>query len=313
MKKAIKINAKRVKALRMKWGLSQKQLAAKVKVFHTTVSRWERGEIVRLRPDDFGKLSAVLGATEADLSGEGPLPENSTANQQLQTGDSIACKNALRLVALRYGVTRQQIMAAAPLLFFIAAEQSLQERKERLSTLRDEADAELSTAIKDRLGLSIGTGQSREERLCTLIDAAESIFAHAHGDEIALGSEEFSIENRDLFGEITADGPATWWYEKEGSPFAGDLGLALARVCADAGPVEWRPGSAPSYRICAEQAAALVGDDEEAVNAILCGAAALHEMPPHIRKSSPSERAQWARSELQRKRDARPTILDIHL
>jgi transcriptional regulator with XRE-family HTH domain len=312
MKKAIKINAKRVKALRMKSGLSQKQLAAKVEVFHTTVSRWERGEIVRLRPDDFGKLSAVLGATEADLSGEGPLPENSTANQELQTGDSIACKNALRLVAARYGVTRQQIMAAAPLLF-IAAEQSLQERKERLSALRDEADAELSRAIKNRLGLSIGTGQSREERLCILSDAAESILAHALGDEKTLGSEESSIENRDLFGKISADGPATWWYEKEGSPFAGDLGLALARVCADAGPVEWKPGSTPSYRICGEQAAALVGDDEEAVNAILCGAAALHEMPPHIRKSSPSERAQWARSELRRQRDARPTVLDIDL
>jgi hypothetical protein len=38
-----------------------------------------------------------------------------------------ACRNALNLVAHRYQVTRQQIVEAAPLLFFIIAEQCLKE------------------------------------------------------------------------------------------------------------------------------------------------------------------------------------------
>ena len=61
--------------------------------------------------------------------------------------------------------------------------------------------------------------------------------------------------------------------------------------------VQWPHGLWPSYEICAEQATALVGDDDKAVQAILCGAAPLRDMP----KGGQSEKAAWARAEFDRK------------
>src|ERR1700722_13427626 len=122
MKNTIKVNAERISTLRTKRALSQKVLAGKVGVDPGTVSRWEGGEIDRIRQDIFGKLRSVLAATEDDICGEGPFPESRAAQQdppkgQMNLNVDSACRNALALVAYRYGVTRQQIVEAAPLLF----------------------------------------------------------------------------------------------------------------------------------------------------------------------------------------------------
>ena len=181
MTKTAKVNGERIRALRSKRGLSQKELAGKVKVDPGTVSRWERGEIDRVRHDVFGRLRAVLSASEADICGEGPLPENSTTHEasapkgQMNLSVDTACRNALNLVALRYGVTRQQIVEAAPLLFYIVAEQSLKQRRECLRRLEDAAD--------------------------TLVALRPAhLLPHWPLNEEVLGSEEDSIEHRDLFG-----------------------------------------------------------------------------------------------------------------
>jgi transcriptional regulator with XRE-family HTH domain len=147
--KTIKINGECVKALRTKRGLSQKELAGKVKVDVGTVSRWERGEIDHLRRDIFGKLCIVLNATEAEICGDEPLPESSAslhaaARGQMNLSINTACRNALSLVAMRYGVSRQQIVEAAPLLFVVAAESSLRERRELLAAVRDKVEEALA-------------------------------------------------------------------------------------------------------------------------------------------------------------------------
>jgi transcriptional regulator with XRE-family HTH domain len=298
-KTTIKISAERVKALRCKRGLSQKEFATKVKVTPGTVSRWERGEIDRIKPEIAGRICSALGAIETDICGEGPL---APAQQTPPRGQMhAACTNALSLVALRYGVTRQQILEAAPLLFFIAAEQSLREREKRLRDLRDEADAELEEAITQKLASS--AGQNRDARLGALREAVEATLDDAGVCEVWLGYEETSIENRDLFGSVAED----MWMENphpslqyaEGTAIAASLSDALAGVSATAEPVQWEPRAAPNYRVCDDEAKAIVGDDGEATDAILSGAVALHDMPPEIRKSSPAERAQWARSGLQ--------------
>src|ERR1700686_5626700 len=122
MTKTAKVNGERIRALRSKRGLSQKELAGKVKVDPGTVSRWERGDIDRVRHDVLGRMRSALGATEADICAEGPLPESGAAQEaplpkgQMNLSVDTACRNALSLVARRYGVTRQQIVEAAPLL-----------------------------------------------------------------------------------------------------------------------------------------------------------------------------------------------------
>jgi hypothetical protein len=61
--------------------------------------------------------------------------------------------------------------------------------------------------------------------------------------------------------------------------------------------LRWPPGLWPSYDICTEEAAKIVANDAKAARAIVCGAAALHEMP----KGSPQQKADWARAEYDRK------------
>jgi hypothetical protein len=122
-------------------------------------------------------------------------------------------------------------------------------------------------------------------------------------DSSAVESAEQSIEARDLFGQkIIEDGFVDGFtpdYEGKHNPFVTFLRDSLARVSSSpeaAKSVRWTPGLWPSYEICTEEAGSIVGGDARAARAIVCGAAALHDMP----KGSPEQRAEWARAELDR-------------
>jgi transcriptional regulator with XRE-family HTH domain len=305
MSNTIKINPQRVKALRTKRGLSQKQLAAKVGLRDPgTVSRWERGEIDRVRSDVFGRLCSAFDATETEICGEGPFPESGTAQQpaakgQMNLSIDTACRNTLTLVADRYGVTRQQIVEIAPLVFFVAAEENLQARRERLDELRGEADT-----VRDAL-ITEATSRFRAGKFDALRDEIVAILGEAEVAETWLDEEKTSIEQRDLFGSVYDRGYPPEGYEflscLENNHFADALTNALKAVLPESKQVEWEPRDwgygRPNYRICAEEAGALVGGDQEAVERILSGAVALYEMPSEIRKASPAERAKWVLSE----------------
>jgi len=277
MKKTIEINAERISALRTKCGLSQKELAGKLKVDPGTISRWERGEIDRVRQDIFGKLCSALDATQDDICGDGPLPESRTEQREPQKGQmnlsvDMACRNALNLVALRYRITRQQVVEAAPLLFFIVAEKSLQERGKRLDALRASADA-----VYDAYPWHLPKAASVDEEI--------------------LDNECRSIEARDLFGSIVTDNVgehyAKDWDEGERNPFAVFLKAALRDVSDTATFERWEHRWSPEYAVCVEEAETIVGSDKDAADAILCGRVALHDMPKGVRKSLPAERAKW--------------------
>ena len=282
MKRTYRINAKRVTELRTRAGLSQKVLASKVIVHPATISRWERGEIDKVRHDTFGRLQKALSATELDLCGQGPLSERGQAPREPEKGQmnltiDDACRNALTLVAQRYGVTRQTIVETAPLLFFLAAEQCLKERQARLEQLRKTFDVLFETRIRHL-----------------------PVFWPV--DPEALTSEQLSIDAQDLNGRMVAkpiEDPD--WNEWEGNPFAEFLSKALTQASGSDQRVLWSADGSPYYFICRDEAAAIVGGDVKATEAILHGRAALHEMPPEVRKSSPADRAEWARREVSSK------------
>jgi len=243
-----------------------------------------------VREQTLTKICSVLRVTEREISDEGPVVKREIAQQeeekhQMNLSVAEACRNALHLVALRYKVTRRQIVELAPLLFFIAAEQSFQTRQKRLDAARDAASAMLNAA-PPHLPL-----------YCCAID-----------DKRALEIEERSIKERDLFGTMVfekvekPDDP-NW---EEGDPFESFLSDALRSVCEPAKSV--RAWGQVSYEICEDQAALLVGDNADAVRAILQGKAALQNMP-EIGKSSTAERAKWACAELERsEREARAEL-----
>jgi len=129
---AKELNPDRLRDIRVKRGMSQSQLAERLGVDGGTVSRWERG-VARIRPSALRRLCEVLDVSESDLCGNGPIPDHliprpSEEKDQMNLMVDPACRNALALVAMRYGITRQDIVEIAPLLFFIAAEMSLQRR-----------------------------------------------------------------------------------------------------------------------------------------------------------------------------------------
>jgi hypothetical protein len=117
--------------------------------------------------------------------------------------------------------------------------------------------------------------------------------------EERIEAEYGSIEQRDLFGSYTQERkPFQEWYfsfdwETE-NPFA----LFLRNLAASFGNVatfkEWDGSWTPQYRVCPDEAAALVGGDHDRAEEILDGHVALSEMPKEIRKPAMTkERAEW--------------------
>lgn len=274
------INPQRLVALRSRRGLSQKQLAGQIKVDKGTISRWERGEVTRLRAEKLGLLCKTLHTSEAELCADGPLPERVAERAAAPRGQvnlmmDTACRNALGLIALRYGVTRQQIVEAAPLLFFILAEECLSFRRQALQRLRNEMDNAVSASaahIKHRIrGIQ-----------------------NAHDEEL-LDEEEASIMTRDLFATKVGG-----WFDSRAvdNPFAKFLTNRLAETNATPRPaVRWEDGEAPAYAIGFEEVGKLLGGDREACTTVLTGKVALAEMPADVRRGTAETRARWVRDQ----------------
>jgi transcriptional regulator with XRE-family HTH domain len=269
------ISSEHLKSLRSRNRLSQKQLAGKVGVDVGTVSRWERGAVATLRQGILGKLVEALKTTPEVLCGNSPLPDEQPeplrgSAEKMNLAMDLQCRNALTLVARRYGVTRQEVVEVAPLLFYIAAEKSLEMRRTRLQAYVDSAEAAMA-AVPTHLAPK-----------------------WAYNEE-AVEQEEQSIAARDLFAEKVHE-VASRWDEFKDNPLAEFLNKSLREVLPDAGPVNYASRSTPYYEICQDEAGKLVGGDPDAIAAILTGRVGLHELSRELPKASPEERAAWIRT-----------------
>ena len=197
------------------------------KVDVSTISRIERGKPTRVRANTLRALAKALEVRPDNL-----CPAAEAERDVMKIRMETAARNALTLVAHRYRISRENIIEVAPLLFFIAAEQSLKERQRRVTDVRAAAD--------------------------TLFDVQRGIPhlpPHWPVDESAVSSEEQSIKARDLFGrkvledrqqfmsELDAD-----FDEAEQNPFVAFLRDSLSNVSGSnelAGSVWWSPGLWP--------------------------------------------------------------------
>ena len=275
------LDGKALTQARRKKGWTQVELSevTKPKVEVSTISRIERGKPTRVRANTLRVLAKAL-----DVQPESLCPAAEAERDVMKIRMETAARNALTLVAHRYRISRESIIEAAPLLFFIAAEQSLKERQRRITDVRAAAD-----------------------ELFLLQRTVRHLPQHWPVDESAVSSEEQSIKARDLFGEKVLDDAQQFmseldadFDEAEQNPFVAFLRDSLSKVSDSneaVASVRWSPGLWPSYDICAEEAGTTVGNDAKAAHAILCGAAALHEMP----KGAPQQRAEWAQAEFDRK------------
>lgn len=276
------VNAKALRDARERKGWTQLELseATKPQINVSTISRLERGKSPRIRESTLRELGRALGVAPTTLCSTVKEPDRDVVKLSLDA----AARNALALVALRYGIHRERIIEVAPLLFFIAAEQCLRDRQKRVEELHEAADAMAN--LKSRI---------------------QHLPGHWLLDDEAVSSEERSIKKRDLFATSVFDDADRFRGEFDDNfdeaihnPFVVYLRNALKSIGASEDEVDalqWRPSHWPQYEICADQAKEIVGNDVQAVEAILSGTAALHEMP----KASAKERAAWARAERERK------------
>ncbi len=146
------INPHALKYFRLKRKLSQADLAQALRCTTMQVSRWETGKTRRLRRHLRERLTEVLKVAWEDLvrppeaeSNEAPELEAILPKVPISARIGADAANALKLASLRYGVDQREIVELAPLLFTIAAERSLLQRKERLKRVR----SRLAEAVKE--------------------------------------------------------------------------------------------------------------------------------------------------------------------
>jgi transcriptional regulator with XRE-family HTH domain len=131
----ITIRSDILKKLREDLNLSQAKLAEKAHLSQKTISNLERGYENRVEHSannhTTSQLEKILRTEKSILSGEQPIPEKP---KNKETSISLSPKVQLNydLVSKYYGITEQDILDVAPLLFFIAAERSLDKQLEDL-------------------------------------------------------------------------------------------------------------------------------------------------------------------------------------
>jgi transcriptional regulator with XRE-family HTH domain len=287
-----KINPSILQRLRKSKGWSQEELSEKTKsggqpkIDKQTISRLERGERPKTRSRTIKQLAHALGVDPAVLTGDGPTPDFSPESSALDSRSQLNVRignrprNALNLVRRRYRVEPSQIVELAPFLFVWAAEESLRRRQERLSAL-------------DR---ALGETKALSHQFHHL---SPEIINFWHVDD-AIAAEQSSIEKRDLFGssiDLDLKEVDPNFDADAENPFAMFLRELVSSFGKVATFVEWSGWLSPSYRVCFDEAAELVGGDSERADEILNGFVALNEMPKEIRgRGMEKERADWVRA-----------------
>ena len=270
-----KMNLTRLNELLDRYPRSQKQLASEICVDEVTLSRWKSGK-TSPQTNHLANLCKALGTTPTYLCSDGPPIESKESGGTKNRGQvnmtlDTACRNALSLIARRYGVTRQQIVEVSPLLFFIMAEQSLRKRREQLEALK-RSFGEVENSAAPHLSKWLRAPFNLE-------------------DQELLEAEEHSIKERDLFAKRVRH-----WDEdhSKDNPLARYLHDQLVEIQVRHGQaVSWDERESPRYMIGSDELVELLGANERAWKLIHEGKVALAEMPGDIRKADPEQRASW--------------------
>lgn len=289
------IDCKRVKDLRERRNLSQKELAERAKISKDSLSRIERGRQTGKARNTVKGLAEALEVSVAVLTGDAPMPaatkpEEDGERFQINVRVSGAMRNAFSLAALRYRIPMKQIVELAPFLFVVAAEQSLRRRSARL--------ADLESALNKVTDL----GKASQSFLLRTLAIEAGYPPH-------LDAERESIESRDILSArldklieerliTTYDAVNESYDDASDNPFVQSLresaaGLGVAEI------EEFWPGKT-EYRVCQDDAVIFAGGDEEAAQMLVDGRVLVHEIPAELRRPDALERRKaWLRQKVE--------------
>jgi len=276
-----KINGSVLRELREGQNLTLEALSEKSGVDESTIHRLETGARKgdRCRRHTVDGICRALNVTPEILAGTVARTvgrtEPESATDQLNVRIDNGARNALNLVSIRYGIPSARIVELAPLLFYMAAEKSLAERRLRVE--------------------EVWAVESHWEELRNSIP---QLPGKAMPEDDALHVEWNSIEKRDVLGRHVRDAPIHYRddHEDELNPLGQSLKASLEGIPGNPSFESWYWEDAPNYRICRDEALDLVDGDAEAADAILSGIAPLHELKKELRQKSASgsQRAEWA-------------------
>lgn len=283
------VDPKRLKHLRhMRGDLSQAALAKKAGVNKQTVYRLEKER----RPINQKTLVRLSSALEVDpdvLTGVKSLPTTDQplgepaddSTYQLKAPLDASKRNAFSLAALRYKVSVSRIVELAPFLFVLAAEGSLNQRREKVGELENALD-------------SIADLKSKFPHLPAHI-------TYARGDaEEAIQAEKTSIAACDIYAEAIPNN--IYWDDEnfdseQDNPFARYLKELSASTEGAANLDGLNSRSFTSYEVCRDQAITLAGGDESLADEIVNGFVVIHKIPRELLKEdATAARVEWIRS-----------------
>lgn len=276
-----------LRELRRRQGLRLHTLAERAGISKDSVWRIENGMQPGNREETQRRLARALGVDPGVLTGERPLPEVVEAPRGRWTVElSQAARNAAVLAARRYRVPEALIVELAPLLFVLAAEESLGRRRAVLADL-ETALAKAAEAGEDMPHLA-GIGE-----------AAEPVRA-------AVAAEERSVSERDLFAQDVDADTLTALGDGGGDPGV-DNPLAIflaerARRASIGAPhlasVTRVTPSGATVALCGSEALEAAMGDTALAEAILDGRIPLADMPRASWQDG-AARLEWLRAQLE--------------
>jgi transcriptional regulator with XRE-family HTH domain len=289
--------------------MSMDELSRRSGVDKSSIFSTEKGKRKRNNLATIEALAKALKVEPEALTAtefEPAKPENAFfAKTKLTMQISAESRNALLLVAMRYNVTPTDIVEFAPLLFHLAACESLNQRDERLAELRAARDAvgDLSAHFRfidarltsdpsaEHLELLEEKSIRKRDLRSKKFDEDASLMETRPYDYDDDEDNPFITHLRDRLASIVGDGSAEWSAE----------GSTESPANAPAESVEaWSEYFGPRYAICIDEARAYLGGDEEAADDFIHGRFSVSDIPKEMRSLDKArERLAWANAQRQ--------------
>ncbi len=292
-----------LRTLRKGRKLSREKLASQSGISARHIARIEgQEEPYNLHPQTLARLARALAVKTAALTGEEPPPPSpqpsGSVRRSIQTGP--ATRLDYDLVNRRYGVTAQQIIDLAPLLFTMLAEGSLAWRREKLE--------QMDQALSDLRKLADEHSQLYFTRLQVDIDTGAGI-------------EERSIAQADILGDLARgeDNEYNWLDAVlDVNPFA-DYMCKLANDIDQPDIIRFKESEAPEdpedflpplvfrheiygvkpFRLCPKEMDEITGSSKFAQWALVCGDVRISDIPHELMsEDAKEERVKWLEGRL---------------
>ena len=278
------IKPETLKALRNHYALSQDELAIKSKVAKKTIGDIELGKRKKANANTTKQLAKALKVEPADLAKDfGEIDFSQSKSDRMpgyrKISESIPADAHLSfdMVEHLYGVSRKTQIEMAPLLMALAAEASLNWRREKLNEI-----AEATSALG-----SIAEGH---------LSFANAVYCVEEGAKV----EEDSINKRDLFGRTATEAAYDLGYDPDThNPFADYL-RDFARqnssenISLDPDEIWINANGMPDYQIGSRIIEALTDGDQWARYALSHGIVRIQDIPQKLMtKEKRNERVKW--------------------